>query len=251
MKKSILIFSGLFFLLTIGIVAAQALPAPPVALKDIADQFKGLVSGISGDDTMVRVLLVMLLTTVLFQPAYRLLGKKSGIAFFVAFIVSVLGIKYLATYDMIKGVLLPYGALAIAITSILPFLLIGFLLETTESKLLRKIGWAIMAGSFIMLWWFRWTDIGDLAWIYLGLGLICAAVLFWFDSTLRTMLAQAGMENSRAVLDIEIANLNKELNNLYTAYANAQGNRRLEASIENQIRDKERHRANLVRLRRP
>jgi len=251
MKKSVILF-GLLFLfsaLAISLVSAQALPAPSLTFNYLGDFFNSLLSGVSGDVTLVKVLLVMLLTTILFQPANKLLGKKPAIAFIVAFLVSVLGIKYLATYDLVKGLMLPYGALAIAVSSMLPFLLISYLLTTIESKTIRKLGWAIMAGSFILLWWFRWTDIGDLAWIYLGLGLICLAVLFWFDSTIRVALAEAGMENSKAVLNIKIANLNKEIADLYEAVANVGEDEKTQKNLLKQILNKEQLREDLVRIR--
>jgi hypothetical protein len=254
MEKSVLI-PGIFLvsILAISLVSSQALPAPAqlpsMTFNSITSVFNSLLSGISEDVTLVKVLLVMLLTIILFRPAYNLVGKKSGIAFMVALIVSILGIKYLATYDMVKGLLLPYGALAIAISSILPFLLIGGLLATSELSMpLRKLTWGMMAGSFILLWTLRWNSIGDLSYIYLGLGVISALILLFFDSTIRVLYAQAAGGNTKAVIDIQIAKLNKDISDLYVLIGNTPDTR-LRARLENQVRDLEHTRRDIAKHR--
>ncbi|MEM2956364.1 MAG: hypothetical protein QW041_02210 [Candidatus Pacearchaeota archaeon] len=251
MKKSVIIvILFLFSVLAVNLAVAQVLPGPPVTLNKLAEFFRDLLSGISEDDSLAKLLLVMLLTTILFRPAYNLSGKKSGIAFIIALLVSILGIKYLTTYDLIKGLLLPYGALAIALSSVVPFLLISALIITSEmDTVLRKITWGIMAGAFILLWWFRWTDIGDLAWIYLGLGIISLAILLFFDSTLRGFLAQTAMSNSKYAIDVQIANLNTEIANLYMQYSNSAGNAQLQNNLRNQIKAKERTRKELIAMK--
>jgi len=199
MKKGVLILGTLILsVLAISLVAAQALPAPPVTLDTIVNYFQMLVTGFgSNAETMSRVLLVMLLTAVLFRPAYNLVGKKSGLAFLIAFLVSVIGIRFFTSYDMIQGLMLPYGALAIGVSAALPFLLFGILIETSEADItLRKVGWTIMAGAFILLWWFRWTDIGDLAWIYLFLGIAAFAVLF-FNGQIHMLFAMQRIGSSK------------------------------------------------------
>lgn len=251
MKKGVIFFGAIFFsLLSLSLVAAQALPAPPITFNIIGDFFKDLLAGSTGEDSMVRVLLVMLLTTVLFRPALNITGGKSGLAFLVAFLVSVIGIKFFISSEMIYGLMLPYGALAIALSAGIPFLLIGSLIATSNlDMLLRKIMWGFMAGSFIMLWWFRWTNIGDLAYIYLGLGILSLAILFFFDSTLRGILAQTAMSNSKYAIDVQIATLNTEIADLYVQYANSSGNTQLQHSLTNQIRAKEHTRRGLTQMR--
>lgn len=251
MKKSVILFSALFLSIASISLAAAALPAPPIAMNDISDFFTKLLSGVSGQDLMIRVLLVMLLTTVLFRPAYKLVGEKSGLAFIIAALVSILGIKYLATYDLITGLLLPYGALAIALSAGLPFILIGMLIVSAPDMpaTLRKILWGLMTGAFILLWWFRWTDIGDLAYIYLFMGLISAAVLFFLDGTIVTLYSQATQAQSKASVDVQIAQINSQIANLYAQYANATGNHTLQTSLRNQIRALEHTRNGLLRMR--
>ena len=124
MKKSVLIL-GLFVfsILMINFVVAQALPAPPVTLNQIGKFFDDLLKGTSGGESLARLLLAMLITAVLYQPALKITNEKPGVAFIVAFIVSVLGVRFLSSSEMIQGILLPYGALAIVISSVLPFLL--------------------------------------------------------------------------------------------------------------------------------
>jgi len=206
MKKSIIIFLGLFLLLSISIVAAQALPAPaqlPGFLSDhlsigkIEGFFNDLlIGGTSGADIISRLLLVMLLTAVLFQPANKIVNDKPGLAFLVSFLVSVLGIRFIPQIELL---LLPYGALAIAVSAIVPLLLFGAVLMTgigSESPTIRKIGWSAFGGAFFFLWVERSKELGDLSYIYFGIAAIALALLL-FDGTIQNALIMSRLKGKR------------------------------------------------------
>ena len=216
MKKSVLIFSALIFsVLAISLVAAQVLPAPPITFNAVGDFFNDLLKGTQGEDTLARLLLVMLLTTILFKPANQIVGKKPGLAFIVALLISILGIRFFTSYEMIRGLMLPYGALAIVLSTLIPFLLFGFLLESSEATIMfRKIGWGLMGGAFIMLWWLRWTNIGDMAYIYLVLGII-AFMILWFNGQIHTLFSMQNLEKGkRRQILIKTAEIQDEMNDL-------------------------------------
>jgi len=212
MKKSIII--GALFLLSvlaISFAAAQVLPAPtelPGAFSDFLNNgksagfFKDLLLGydVAGAEMITRFLLVLLLTTVLFQPAYNVLGKKSGIAFIVAFLVSILGIRFLSITNL-NAVMLPYGALAIAASTIIPFLLFLYLLEMGDlgknHPVIRKIGWAIIAASFLFLWTTRYKEVGEISYLY-GLMALLSVGLLLFDGTIQRAIMMSKMKSAHA-----------------------------------------------------
>ncbi len=213
MKKSILILSSfLLVLVSINLVSA-ALPAPPAAFDEIANVFRDLLVSDSGEDMVARLLLVMLLTSVLFFPAHKLVQGKSGLAFFIAFIVSVLGIR---AFPNIQGLLLPYSTLAVAVSAILPFLLFAYLISAeSNSPVIRKIGWAIMATAFICLWWMRWDEIGEIAYIYFWMGIAALAVLFFLDDTLSKWWYLSGTYvRTKQAADLQIQRIQTEIEDL-------------------------------------
>jgi len=249
MKKSIIIFGLLFSIISITLVAAAAtLPAPTALPGFLSDQLLSgklsfltdlLIGTGSAAEIITRVLLVMLLTAVLFQPAFNLLGKKSGIAFLVAFLISILGIRFFPA-NQIEALLLPSGALAVAVATVIPFLLLAYLLEwgeIKEHKIIRKIGWACIAGAFIYLWSTRFKDLGDISYIYGVMALLSVALLL-FDGTLQEQLTIAKLSKTKSKAAYrEILDLEDQLKDDYERLAKAKANPN---SSPNAIKDLER-----------
>jgi len=258
MKKSRLVLS-IFVLSVLAITfAAAALPAPAqlpgyisenFRLSSIAEFLKDLVMG-TGEtgEAMSRLLLVLLLTAVLFRPTYKLVQEKSGLAFLVSFLVSVIGIRFFSA-EMIHGLMMPYGIVAITISAILPMILIGILLETgtqglTGGNIIRKIGWAFLAGAYFFLWDARWNEIGDMAYIYMGMA-IFALLLLFFDGTIQRAYYRASLskESARVAFDGVIRNkqeLFKKIEQLNTPGLSDVDRRRLQREIrtlENRINE--------------
>lgn len=226
MKKSGFIFgamlSGIF---TSAIVsAAQALPAPPITLDGLRTFFSALLVGTyhGGEDVVSRLFIFLVLAVVLYKPSEKILGDdKSNLALFLSALVSLLAVRFFSP-DMIQGLLLPYGALGIVLSIFLPFLLFGAFIVTSDiTPSLRKLGWWLMTGIFCFLWWTRWSNIGDMAWIYLFAALL-SLVAVWFDGTLRKWIFQGKVERSnvesRAIAS-EVAM--QRLANLYELLAKA------------------------------
>ena len=238
MKTGALIFSlVLISILSVHLVAA-ALPAPPITFNKIGDFFNDLLKGTQGEDTLARLLLVMLLTTILFKPANQIVGKKPGLAFIVALLISILGIRFFTSYEMIRGLMLPYGALAIVLSTLIPFLLFGFLLESSEAApMLRKIGWGLLGGAFIMLWWLRWTDIGDMAYIYLVLGII-AFVILWFNGQIHLLFSMQNLEKGkRRQILIKTAEIQDEMDDLIETLSSRHLTKEQRKAIKGEIND--------------
>ena len=189
MKKSVIILSALIFsVLALNLVVAQALPAPPIAMKDVANFFTTITTGtdVLAEDVVARVLLFLLLTIVLYRPAEKLVGGSRNLGITLSIIVSLIAVRFL-TLPIIKGLFLPYQALGIVISVAVPFMLFGGFLTTSDIwGPVRRLLWALMMGVFTWLWFFRWSDIGDLAWIYACAAVLCF-IMIWADSSLRSL----------------------------------------------------------------
>ena len=263
MKKGVLI-PGIFLvsILAISLVSAQALPAPAnlpasIGLPQIAEYLRDLLIGGTGEDLVARFLLVMLLTTVLFLPAQNITGKKSALSFIIALIVSVLGIRF---FPQIQLLLLPYGVLAIAISSILPLVLFGAFLMTgigKESPTIRKIGWCAFGGTFFFLWLDRYKTLGDLSYIYFGIAVISVAFLL-FDGTIQNALIMSRMRNAnsrgawrqQSDLEEDIRKDRLALANLIISNTNEQNNGRIK-NAKDIIANKEKALSDLYKTFKP
>jgi len=190
MKKSALIFAAIFSILAIGLVAAQELAAPPIAMNEMLSFLSTIFTGIltpGGTDILsadlfARLLLLIVLIVVLRKPAQLITGEP-GTATIIAVIVSILGVRFLTT-EMIQGILLPYGTIAIIVSTFIPFILLAYFLISMPYSWVRKIGWIMAAVIFTGLWWMRWTEIGNMAYVYLIVSIL-SIILFLLDGTIQ------------------------------------------------------------------
>ncbi|MEM2956363.1 MAG: hypothetical protein QW041_02205 [Candidatus Pacearchaeota archaeon] len=216
MKKSVIIVTLLFLILTLSFVSAQTLPAPQTAAKDITEFITKLLVGASGTtiDITARFLLFLILTIILYRAA-EALTKSSSIGMILSILVSILALRYLGTKEII-GLIIPYTALGIVISVFVPFMLYGYLIVTSSlPATLRKIGWMLMIVIFTILWYLRWAEIGDLAWIYF-IGIVLTLVMLLMDGTIRKLTVEMKIARGKAtVLNIQIDAAKQEIDKLY------------------------------------
>lgn len=219
---------GFFSIIFIASLAsAQQLPAPPIAVQSLLDFLKVIFVGdmsAVGADIIARVLIFLVLMIVLQIPAAAIVGGNRKIGTVLSMLVSVMAIRFF-TPEMVKGLFLPYETLGVVISILLPFILFEFFmigLGNNFPKPFRTVGYLMMAGIFTGLWWFRWTDIGDLAWIYLGASAL-AIIALWLDTSFRVMLASTrlGSAQKRQAL-LRSVKLEGDLGEAMDAYVSAE-----------------------------
>lgn len=231
MKKSGLVFSAIFLAIMIsGLVAAQNLPGPPITIQSISDLLNTIFSADFGTGLAAKLLAFLLLAVVLYKPAEKMVGGNSNIGMTISVIVSLMAVKFL-TPAMARGLLLPYEALGVVLSIFIPFALFSaFMITSDLPKVIRNIGWFMLGGLFMYLWWMRWTDIGDMAWYYLVA--TCLAILgAAFDGTLHRVWFTSKVQRKEAVgAGIQMNILSDEINSLYKDLGKA-----TEASQRNEI----------------
>ena len=239
MKKSVIIFSALFLaVLSIGIVAAQALPAPTDAVSGVFGALKSLFTQGGYDGGLARFLIFMTVTIILYMPAYILTGRRSAaIGVSLAALVSYMGVRFL-TNDAIIGLFLPSAALSVTIMTAIPFLLFSGVLEYyVTSKTIRKLGWVLMVCAFVGLWLSRWTSIGEVAYIYALFSLVSLAML-WFDGTIHSMFIQAKLGKGKTKQAwVVSAGVNKKMNYLLALLEEPNLTEEMRQGILGQIRE--------------
>jgi len=87
--------------------------------------------------------------------------------------------------DLLATMLLPYSALGVGLTSLIPLILMYFFIDSFEGpahKTLRKIMWIFYIVTFVTLWSIRYSNVEMIANIYLGSAVI-ALILMLTDKT--------------------------------------------------------------------
>ncbi|MDP1729346.1 MAG: hypothetical protein Q8L27_04040, partial [archaeon] len=131
---------------------------------------------------LLLILLFVIITFVLDKA--KLFGElkdKPGIIYIVSAVVSILSIRFLPENDIIKGILLPYSALGIALTTFLPLLIFFFFLHNSDIKYFgRRAGWILYAIIFLALWASKEVQLSDTSnWIYwTALGFVILSFMF-------------------------------------------------------------------------
>lgn len=229
MKKRVLIL-GLFFTLLLGsmFVTAQESPAVlpgPISINQVQDFLSNVLNNQqAGPELFTRLLIVLLLTAVLYKPAVKLVpdGETSNIPIFLSLIVAILGVRFLTGPEVI-GLMLPFGALGIALTTIIPIVLFGAIMTTSSgiNEGIARLGWLLMGVSFIVLWLTRFDVVGTIAWIYLWSGLICIFMLFYEKTVRMYALRSKAKGKGRMHVEEQVELINLDIENLMKEYRNA------------------------------
>lgn len=115
-------------------------------------------------------------------------GKNKKISLLISVIISVLAVRFMSEAEFIEAILVQYGVLGIAITSILPLVIFFYFIHNTKIGTYgRKVFWAIYIIIFVVIWLSRPADqIPSAAhWIY-GLTLVTAGIFLFFDKNIHS-----------------------------------------------------------------
>ena len=226
MKKKLRVFGPL---LLIPIVSAQSqigsgLNSGVKNVIDIIIQFLGpfFAAILGGTQEMLfeRVLVLAIVLSIVYMVASKIptLGggddRNNAILWTVTITVSILSTRFISDIDYLKTIILPYSVLGVTLSSLIPFVIFWFFIESFDNKIVRKIGWIFFIVIFIGLWAARADELGSLSWIYI----ITAVLSFFFllfDGTIREMIIKAEREAYNVQRKHEhLAKLHKELEEL-------------------------------------
>ncbi len=151
----------------------------------------------------VMLFFILLMVVNLAVKNFPGLEDKGGIVFIISLIVSILGIRFIFGTAIIQTIWLPYGALGVALTSILPFIVFFLFVEGFDSSFIRKLGWVSFIVIFLALAALRWGDLRvvrpessfngySFAWLYLIIAIL-SGILLIFDKKIRAMFRMASI----------------------------------------------------------
>ena len=220
------LFGVFAFLTSINFVAAQPY-LNNYNWRDWLSFFLGDVSG-GGEILFIKLLLFLLLLAVINFVLKRvgLFNETPAVNGIVALIVSLIAVRYMTTQALINFIWLPYGTLGVLVSSILPFIIFLFFIESFDNSLIRKVGWVSYIIIYFALAYLKWKEFAfggewwqNLAWLYAIIAILSLLVLL-FERKIRIAILissiKKGEEGHNLILKAE---LRKELTKVNDALA--------------------------------
>lgn len=182
-------------------------------LDSVVNAWEPVLRAILGGDDWSGMFLFekLLLLIILICLVYISIGtipifnNQKGVKWIISIVVPLIGVRYM-NYEWIAAVILQYQALAIILTTILPFALFVFFLYNLgwDSSTLRRIGWSLFIVVYFGLW--STTQLAANATMYLWT-IAVAIVCFIFDKKIQKYFTKnsgkEAEENIKADMAIE------------------------------------------------
>jgi len=165
-----------------------------------------LGSNVYDEFLFARILLffiLLFLVRLALQQVPRLEDQK-GIVWIVAIIVSILSVRFMSNSTFISAVLIPYGVLGIALTTILPFLIFFYFVHNTiSSGVGRRMAWFVYLIILAGIWLNRSDELAETAnLIYLAVFVLIIALLL-FDKKVREYMALSDVRKALDNIDAD------------------------------------------------
>jgi len=165
---------------------------------------------------MVLILLVVVIYFILEKvPLFQ--GYRN-ISMLIALIISIIAVRFISDNDFINGILLPYGALGVTITTLIPFLVFSYGIHAAEiGSLGRRIGWSFFGLVFFIIWIYKFSELSAISnqiylWSFLGI-----IVMFIFDKRIHYYFQSLeGKKAEKAIIDEKIAMLESRRDQIMT-----------------------------------
>ena len=198
----------------------------PLAVFLLGSDSDGILQG---DQLFVKVLVFLLVLTIVLAAARKmpLLQDKPTSSFFVAAIVSIIGVRFITTDRLIEFIWLPANTFAASFVAIAVFATLFFTIEMFDSRVVRRFSWVLILCTFF---YFSIDRINNpppgvegngVSWMYLIVAL-ASGVLIFADRQIHAIL-YTGAHNK--IVDrgkrIQAINLQYEIDELYRTLARA------------------------------
>jgi len=182
-------------------------------IEIIQDFFSPIASALfgSGEFLFEKILFLVLLVAVIniVLNRFTLFEDHTQVTWIVTIIVSILATRFLTETQVVNNIILPYTVLGVALTSLIPLIIIFFFLQSFENNTLRKVGWLFFLVVFVGIWLSRYDQLGNLSWVYFATG-VFTLFFFIFDGSIRRALINQQMEQlgmtQRSQLERKIRN---------------------------------------------
>jgi len=182
----------------------------------LAPIFEVVLGDYSGSEFFfTKVLLLILLFAIIYFVLERtpLFEGKRGIVYIIALIISVIAIRFISENQLVNMILLPYGTLGIALTTILPFLIFAYFIHTTDMPGIgRKLSWLFFGIIFFILWVYKADGIGEIGNQIYFWTMLAMVIMLIFDKRIHAYFKGLDVKKfEQEAHDNEIVNLQNQL----------------------------------------
>jgi len=153
---------------------------------------------------LLMILLIVVCKKVLDKTPFG--ENKEKISLLISVIVSILAIRFINENNFFEAILIQYGTLGIAITTIIPLIIFFYFVHNSGvGSFGRKIFWALYGIILLVLWLLKSKNLPEAAnWIY-GLTFIAVILFVIFDKTIHSYLGISGFkkfekENNKKII---------------------------------------------------
>ncbi|PIN90315.1 hypothetical protein COU60_01845 [Candidatus Pacearchaeota archaeon CG10_big_fil_rev_8_21_14_0_10_34_76] len=170
-----------------------------VALEPFIALLVGATPG--GELLFAKLLVIIMLVAIIWvvMGSFPLFADKRGLSALVSIVVALLAVRFITEDTIINAVLLPYSALGISISVLIPFAIYFYFVENVlTQKILRNFAWVFAAAVFIGLYVVRFDQVGDFAWVYFAAAGGSIALLM-LDGTIQKAFRKARYDQIRAL----------------------------------------------------
>ncbi|MDO8459617.1 MAG: hypothetical protein Q7S74_00770 [Nanoarchaeota archaeon] len=256
-----LIASLVFTVFLVSVVSAAGFNSQVDSfLSDAIDTVKPIFQYTLGADGLdsslffVKVLLFFVMLAVLYIAVDKVPGisDRPVVTWIITIIVAILGTRFLTTVALVNLVWLPSGVVGIALTTLLPFIIYFFFVESFDSRIIRRVGWIFFVVLFMGLAISRWSDLANgssfnLGWIYVitaGLSLLS----FVFDRTIHAKFLMMAIEQKGAELNaLGVSRLQTDIQNWRQVITNPASTPAVVNTAKRQIKDLEKKMRDLLK----
>ncbi len=138
----------------------------------------------SSEFLFVKVLLFLMLIIIIKSILIRIDFFQGNLKLvnIISLIVPILSIRFMKDNELIRGILLPYGAMGVAITTILPLLLFFYFVHFTKmGGFGRRMSWILFMIVSAVFWNSRYSDLSPEVNKIFWWASVAAILLFIFD----------------------------------------------------------------------
>ena len=148
-------FASAYYFPSARQVSQNVITAYIDVFEPILQALFGGYGGWSGYLLFERFLLFVVLVSIVYLAIGRvsLFENQKTVKWIVSVIVPLIGMRYI-NYDSLSAIITQYQVLAIAITSVLPFIIFFFFVHNISGDypILRQIGWIFFIVVYLGLW---------------------------------------------------------------------------------------------------
>ena len=227
-NKSAVIFSIAYFLIPFS----SAYASGEAVLNKFANALDPLLGFIVGDINNGELLVIKSLVFIILVAIINFSLNRGNffdkrINAVLGIIISLIAVRYITTEQLVNFIWLPYGTLGVFISSILPFLIFFFFIESFDSNIIRRVGWVAFMTIYVMLGYLRFSDFSigqewwqNLAWVYVFIGVLSLIILL-FENRIRASMMVSAIRRGYDAQGIILRNeLEKELRKINDALSN-------------------------------